>query len=70
VVGAWLDDGAAGVEQGSAYVFAAAETPSDTPPTIILKAPISSLAAQTSNSSWHTRPCWCFSGIPDTRNSR
>ena len=41
VVGAPLDDGAAGFDQGSAYVFAAAETPPDTPPTITLKAPIS-----------------------------
>ena len=40
VVSARNDDGAAGLNQGSAYVFAA-ETPSDTPPTITLKAPIS-----------------------------
>jgi hypothetical protein len=40
VVGAPSED--AGIQfQGSAYVFAAAETPSDTPPTITLKAPIS-----------------------------
>jgi hypothetical protein len=41
VVGAPNDDGAAGPGQGSAYVFGAAETPSDIPPTITLKAPIS-----------------------------
>jgi len=40
VVGAVQDDGAAGLDQGSAYVLAP-ETPSDAPPTITLKAPIS-----------------------------
>jgi hypothetical protein len=41
VVGAPQDGGAAGLRQGSAHVFAAAEIPSDTPPTITLKASIS-----------------------------
>jgi hypothetical protein len=40
VVGARLDDAAAGFDQGSAYVFVADTLP-DTPPTITLKAPIS-----------------------------
>ena len=40
VVGAFGDDGAAALDQGSAYVLAP-ETPSDAPPTITLKAPIS-----------------------------
>jgi hypothetical protein len=39
-VGALGDHGAAGLYQGSAYVLAP-ETPSDVPPTITLKAPIS-----------------------------
>ena len=43
VVGAPLDDGAAGNNQGSAYVFAAVADPPpvDSPPTITLKDPIS-----------------------------
>jgi hypothetical protein len=41
VVGAELGNGTGVFDQGSAYVFADAETPSDTPSTITLKAPIS-----------------------------
>ena len=41
VVGAPFDDGTAGSNQGSAYVFFADTPPADTPPTITLKAPIS-----------------------------
>ena len=41
VVGARRDDGAAGADQGSAYVFVADTPPADDPPMITLKDPIS-----------------------------
>jgi FG-GAP repeat len=41
VVGAPRDDGAAGIQQGSAYVFVPGAPPADTPPTITLKPDIS-----------------------------